>query len=82
MLSIFSDILQTFNGNIETWVSSIDEHIYNEIMAKSPNTVGFLRVKDWQADLSSYQVDDTFHGIVSYVLNADTKLCYVKDMAR
>ncbi|XP_055323144.1 uncharacterized protein LOC129578440 isoform X2 [Sitodiplosis mosellana] len=81
LLSIFCEILQTFNMNVETLVSSIDAHIYNEVVANSTNTI-CLRMKDWLADLSSYQIGDKFTGVISYVLDGDTKLCFIKDQER
>lgn len=81
LLSIFCDILQTFNSNIETLVSSIDEHIFKEVMARSPNST-CLRVKDWLADLSPYKIGDKFAGVISYILDGDSKLCFIKDQTR
>lgn len=81
LLSIFCEILQTFNANVETLMSSIDAHIFNKIVANSTNTV-VLRMKDWIADLSPYQIGDKFTGVISYILDGDAKLCFVKDQAR
>lgn len=79
MLSVISHILETFNANVETTVSSIDEHIFNELVASYPNTV-CLRVKEWLPDLSQYQINDTFSGCVTHILDSDQKLCFVKDL--
>lgn len=81
ILSVFGEILQTFNANIESLISSVDEHVFNEVMANSSNAQ-CLRVKDWLTDLSSYQIDDKFNGIVSYILDSESKLCYVKDLTK
>lgn len=82
LLSIFAEILETFNGSVETLVSSIDEDIFNKVAANSPNGACLLRVKDWFADLHSYRIGNVFTGIVSFILNAESKLCYVKDMTK
>lgn len=79
VLAIFSEILQTFNANVEALISSVDVHIYNEVIAKSPN-VQCLRFKDWFSDLSSYQIGDSIAGIVTYVLDNERKLCFIKDL--
>lgn len=62
-------------------MSSLDEGIFNEVMQSTPNAV-CLRIKDWMGDLSSYQIGDTFKGYVSYLLQGDKKLCFIKDLSR
>ncbi|XP_031626458.1 uncharacterized protein LOC116342832 isoform X2 [Contarinia nasturtii] len=81
MMSIVCDILQAFNSTVESLMSSLDEKIYNDIMAKSPNSI-CLRVKDWAGDLSSYQIGDKFFGMVSYVLEGESKLCFIQDQSK
>lgn len=80
MLSVVGQILETFNAKVETIVSSFDERIFNEVMANLPNMV-CLRVNEWQPDLSSYRIGDEFAGIITYVLDVDRQLCYVKNVA-
>lgn len=81
LMSIFCQILETFNANVEILLSSIDQHTYDEVMAHSPKSA-LLRVKDWLCDLSAYQVGDNFHGYISYVFDGDAKLCFIKDMSK
>lgn len=81
LLSICCQILESFNTNVEMLMSSLDEDIFNEVLQTSPNSV-CLRVKDWLCDLSSYQIGDSFTGYVSYVLDNDKKLCFVKDLSK
>lgn len=50
-------------------------------MKNSPESV-CLRINDWLCDLSSYQIGDTFKGTVSYVLDGEKKLCFVRDVSR
>lgn len=80
MLSVVGQILETFNAKVETIVSSFDERIFNEVMANLPNMV-CLRVNEWQPDLSSYHISDEFSGVITYVLDVERQLCYVKNMA-
>lgn len=80
LLSVLCQILETFNAKVETMVSSMDEHIFNEIMANSANTI-CMRVKEWLPDLSHYQINGEFTGIVTHILDGDRKLCFVKDLA-
>lgn len=67
---------------METLVSSIDTHIFDEVVAANGMNAVCLRMKDWIADLSSYQIGDKFTGIISYVLDGDAKLCFIKDQGR
>lgn len=62
-------------------MSSLDEDIFNEVLQNSPESA-CLRIKDWLCDLSSYEIGDTFKGYVSFILDDDKKLCFVKDMSR
>lgn len=62
-------------------MSSLDEDIFNEVMQNEPDSV-CLRIKDWMGDLSSYQIGDTFKGYVSYLLQGDKKLCFIKDLSK
>lgn len=81
LLSIYCTILETFNANVESLVSSTDRQIFEEIMVSAPNTV-CVRVKDWIPDLSPYQNNDQFNGVVTYVLDGSQKLCFIQDTSR
>lgn len=81
IMSAFCEILQNFNTNVETLISSVDEHTYNEVVDNSPD-LQRMRFNDWFADLSTYQIDDTFTGVVTYILDDEKKLCFVKDLTK
>lgn len=62
-------------------MSSIDQQTFEELVEISPNAI-YLRVDDWLVDFSSYKIGDTFKGFVTYVLDSDMKLCFIKNMTK